>query len=38
MIYGVLGLPSATQIGLELEEKKTKDYDHRQPADPSPPA
>ena len=32
----VLGLPWATQIGLGHEEKKPKDYDHRQPAD-SPP-
>ena len=27
-----LGLPWATQIGLEHEDKKPKDYDH-QPAD-----
>ena len=33
----VLGLPSATQIGLEYEEKKPKGYDHNQPADPPPP-
>ena len=33
----VLGLPWATQIGLEHEEKKPKDYDHRQPTDPHPP-
>ena len=34
----VLWLPWATQIGFEHEEKKPKDYDHRQPADPSPPS
>ena len=32
----VLGLPSATQIGLEHEEKNPKHYDH-QPAEPPPP-
>ena len=34
----ILGLPCATQIGLEHEEKKPKDYDndHCQPADPPP--
>ena len=29
----VLGLSLASQIGLEHDKKKTKDYDH-QPADP----
>ena len=32
----VLGLPWPTQIGLDHEEIKSKDYD-RQPADPPPP-
>ena len=32
----VVGLPSATQIGLQHEEKKPKDYD-RQPVDPPSP-
>ena len=32
----VLGLPLATQIGLEHDKKKPKDYDN-QPADPAPP-
>ena len=32
----VLGLPEATQLGFEHEEKKPKDYDH-QPAAPPPP-
>ena len=32
----VLGLSLATQKGLEYEEKKTKDYDRHQSADPPP--